>query len=93
MRNIASGFKAIFGLIHVEPDTARADQCQIRNAIADQIGQLPLRMEKLSGQSCKCGEAGPASPCVQGEKTAHGGLGDDPFQLPVSIEIRQCLAQ
>ena len=53
MRDIPPRFKAILGLIQVEPDTARADQRQIGSAIADQVGQLPLGVEKLDRQRGK----------------------------------------
>ena len=91
MGDIGPGCKSLRPLIGIQAHAIAANQGKVLDAMTHQVSELAHGVEILLRQRCKGHEAGPLAVMLQGEKSAHARLGNDPLQLAVTIEICQGL--
>ena len=79
--------ETLVGQIDIQAHAARPDHRQVRQAVAHQAGQLCLGVKKLAGEGRVGREVAPLLVGIEGEKARNGGLGHQPVELAVAIDV------
>ena len=93
MAHLLARIKPAVLALSIQAHATAADQGQVQPPTAHQVGQLPVGMEKLLGHRRKRHETRPLPLRVEAEKTTQPRLRHHPFQMPIAVKIRQCLAR